>query len=315
MYYIGLDIGGTKCAATLGDCGEEIRILKKEQFLTKGLSPQSVLQRFSCFIDECLQAYKVQGIGISCGGPLDSKRGVILSPPSLPDWDHIEIKKYFEEKYGVRTLVQNDANAGAVAEWKYGAAKGYDNVVFITCGTGFGAGLILNGKLYAGTNDNAGELGHVRLTKNGPLGFHKNGSVEGYCSGGGIARLARLEMEKEQKRGRQVRVYEEMGAENVDAKTLADYARAGDPFCQKIYKKSGEKLGAALSILIDLLNPEIIVIGGVFMRSSDLLLPHALKTINRESLALSAEVCKIVPAKLNENIGDISALTIAQGEY
>lgn len=175
MYYIGIDIGGTKCASTLGiiEDNDLPQIVDKDYFLTANQNPYIILEKFSKFIEKHLDK-NIQGIGISCGGPLDSKRGVIMAPPSLPLWDNIEIVKYFENKFGIKTYLQNDANACAVAEWKFGAGKNSNNMMFLTFGTGFGAGLILNGKLYSGTNDNAGEIGHVRLTEKGPIGYKRN---------------------------------------------------------------------------------------------------------------------------------------------
>lgn len=316
MYYIGLDIGGTKCASTLGKIENgNIEILKKDMFLTANQDPFIILDRFSKFIESCMSEYELSGIGISCGGPLDSKKGIIMTPPSLPLWDNIKIIEYFETKYNIPTRLQNDANAGAIAEWKYGAGKGYNDVVFITCGTGFGSGVISGGRLLTGANDNFGEIGHVRLTKKGPVGYNKEGSCEGYCSGSGIKRLAKLLYEKELKKGNKSEYIEKFGIDNVDAKILAEGYRLGDPFSKKVYKTSGKMLGQSLSILIDILNPSVIVIGGIFMRSGDLLIKEAKKVIVKEALPLSRKVCKILPAQLSENIGDISALTVATGEY
>src|SRR5690606_15592063 len=129
-------------------------------------------------------------IGISCGGPLDSRRGVILSPPNLPGWDRIPVVEVFQQAFKVPVALQNDANAGALAEWLWGAGRGSHNMIFLTFGTGMGAGLILNGQLYSGTNDLAGEVGHIRLAPDGPVGYGKAGSFEGFCSGGGIKQLA-----------------------------------------------------------------------------------------------------------------------------
>lgn len=212
--------------------------------------------------------------------------------------------------------MQNDANARAVAEWKYGAGRGCENMIFLTFGTGLGAGLVLNGKLYSGTNDNAGEIGHVRLRNSGPVGYRKAGSCEGFCSGSGIRRLALLELKKAEKKGCTPSFWEKVGGEeNVTAKTLAEHAREGDEFAMKIFKKSGEMFGQTLSILIDLFNPQKIVVGGVFMRSHDLLMPYAEKVLKKECLPFSRSVCEVVPAKLYENIGDVSALVIAGGDY
>ncbi len=314
QYYIGLDIGGTKCAMTLGLIEEHIQIITKQQFATDNQPPLIILERFCAFIDRQLQDYAISGIGISCGGPLDSKKGVILSPPSLPLWENIPVVRFFQEKYGIPTFLQNDANACAVAEWKYGAGKGLDNVIFLTFGTGLGAGLILDGRLYVGTNDNAGEIGHVRLTFGGPVGYGKVGSCEGYCSGGGIGRLACEMAGYAMKRGSIPTVVQEHGLEKLTAKLLAEYAIKGDPFAKRVYQKSGQMLGRTLSILIDLFNPQKIIIGGVFMRSGSLLLPHAQKVIEKEALTLAHHVCQIVPAALGEQIGDFAALAVAKGE-
>ncbi len=315
IMYVGLDIGGTKCAAVIGSLGKEVEILDKITFPTAGKTPDEILNLFSEFIKDKQKDYKIDGIGIACGGPLDSKKGIIKKPPSLPLWDNIEIVKYFEDKFGIKTYLKNDADACAVAEWKYGAGKGTENMIFITFGTGFGSGLILNGRLYSGTNDNAGEIGHVRLRKTGPVGYNKAGSCEGFCSGSGIRRLALIELEKGRKKGLYADFLQKIGGEdNVTAKTLAELARAGDEFSNRVYKISGKMLGEALSILIDLFNPEKIVIGGVFMRSGDLLYPHAEKVVKKESLCYSEQVVKVVPALLSENIGDVSALVVAKGD-
>ena len=190
MKILGFDIGGTKCAVITAEWdGNEITLLKKEKCATDTtLSPTQIIDNLIRLADGILDG-KPDAIGISCGGPLDSKKGVIMSPPNLPGWDNVEIVKQIEAHYNVPTKLQNDANACAVAEWKFGAGKGADNMIFLTFGTGLGAGLILNGKLYSGTNDNAGEVGHIRLDRFGPVGYGKSGSFEGFCSGGGIAQL------------------------------------------------------------------------------------------------------------------------------
>lgn len=315
MYCIGLDVGGTKCAATLGRVTDKIEIIDKEKFATAELSYLEVLGKFADFIERKRGEYELSGIGISCGGPLDGRRGVVLSPPGLPGWDNVEIVRYFEDRFGVKTRLVNDANACAVAEWRYGAGRGSSNMIFLTFGTGFGAGLILDGRLFIGANDNAGEIGHVRLTQSGPLSYYKKGSCEGYCSGSGIARLAVIIAEKP-KYARSYREFiENVGDEGMTAKTLAEGARNGNAFCRAVYRKSGEMLGRTLSILVDILNPERIVIGGVFMRSGDLLLPSALKVMKKECLPQSLAVVEVLPAGLGESVGDYAALAVAKGDF
>ena len=309
---LGFDIGGTKCAVitALWD-GENIELLKKEKCATDTtIAPEKMIEKLIEMADGILEE-KPTAIGISCGGPLDPEKGIVMSPPNLPGWDDVHITEQLEAHFGVPAKLQNDANACAVAEWKFGAGRGSKNMVFMTFGTGLGAGLILDGKLYSGTNDNAGETGHIRLAKNGPMGFGKYGSFEGFCSGGGIARLA----EEMAKRCKKVPAcIEKMGGMSaITTKKLAEAAFAGDVFAKRVFAKSGQMLGRGLSILIDLLNPEKIVLGGVFMRSHALLVPAMKKEIAKEALGISAEVCEIVPAQLSENIGDIAALAIAKG--
>ena len=309
MYYIGFDIGGTKCAVSVGKVeNNTIRILeRKEVFTTK--NPYETLGLLDGSVREYLKKYSIQRAGISCGGPLDSKEGVILCPPNLPGWENFAIVDYLKKQYGLSAKLENDANACAVAEWKFGAGQGVKNMIFLTFGTGLGAGLILDGRLYAGANGNAGEVGHIRLSRNGPLGFGKNGSFEGFCSGGGIVRLAIQMAQKEKQMPACIQTLG--GYEKITTKALSEFAFTGDNFARKVFKKSGKMLGKGLSILIDILNPEKIVLGGVFMRSGELLIPSMQKELIRESLSCNLEICQIVPAKLKENVGDIAAISVA----
>ena len=303
--YLGIDIGGTKCAVILGD--DEGNIIKKVRFETTDVN--STLNRI---IEESVKMGEVKAVGISCGGPLDSKKGIIMSPPNLPGWDDIHITEMLEEKLGVPVYLCNDANACALAEWKFGAGKGSNNMVFLTFGTGLGAGLILDGKLYAGTNDMAGEVGHMRLENHGPVGYGKSGSFEGFCSGGGIAQLGKTMALEKLQQGISVAYCKSINdLETVTAKTIAEAAEAGDETAINVYKVCGEKLGAGLSVIIDILNPEVIVIGSIFARSENLLADAMNKVIKKEALSLAAECCSVVPAKLSENIGDYAAIATA----
>lgn len=313
MYILGFDIGGTKCAVITADVNDgDIKILKKEKCPTdRSIPPTEMIEKLINLADSIVTE-KPASIGISCGGPLDSKKGVIMSPPNLPEWDNVEIVKQIEAHYGCPAHLQNDANACAVAEWKFGAGKGCQNVVFMTFGTGLGAGLILDGKLYSGTNDNAGELGHIRLDRFGPVGYGKAGSFEGFCSGNGIAQLGyTLALEKVQRGEYPLYFKQGMTADDINAKTVADAADAGDETAIEVYRTCGEYLGKGLSIVIDLLNPEVIVIGSVFARSHNLLWESTKKVIDKEALSVAAECCRVVPAELGEQIGDYAAIATA----
>ena len=311
---IGIDIGGTKCAVIYANVTEDkIEINEKKKLKTDNdKDPYKIIEEFCEIINKIAKPNGIDAIGISCGGPLDSKRGVIMRPPNLPKWDDIHIVDILKEKYNVPVSLQNDANACALAEWKYGAGKGTENMIFMTFGTGLGAGLILDGRLYAGTNDNAGEAGHIRLSENGPVGFHKAGSFEGFCSGGGLAQLGYTLGLEAYQAGRCPQYFDPaIAPEGINAKTIADAADNGDEVAIEVYRKCGEYLGRGLSILIDILNPQRIVLGSVFKRSHNLLWEPAKKVIDREALALSANVCEVVPAELDENLGDFAAITTA----
>lgn len=313
MYILGFDIGGTKCAVVTANwAGENITLLKKDKCETDlTLEPSVMIDKLLHMADAILDGTP-DAIGISCGGPLDSKKGIIMSPPNLPGWDDVKIVKQIESHYGVKTKLQNDANAGAVAEWKFGAGKGSKNMIFLTFGTGLGAGLILDGKLYSGTNDNAGELGHIRLDKFGPVGYGKSGSFEGFCSGGGIAQLGYIKALEKVQAGQYPAYFTNgMTQADVTAKSIAEAANNGDETAIEVYNICGEYLGKGLSILIDLLNPEIIVLGSIFVRSKNLLWDTTKEIINREALRVSASCCKVVPSQLSENIGDYAAVATA----
>ncbi len=316
-YSLGFDIGGTKCAVILGRraAGGHIEIIGKMKLATRDFpAPYDCLAKLAEHAvtllkqnNACLK--NVHGGGISCGGPLDSRNGIIMSPPNLPGWDNIWIVEFLKERLQIPLNFQNDANAGALAEWKFGAGQGTQNMIFLTFGTGLGAGLILNGRLYSGANDMAGECGHLRLASFGPVGYGKAGSFEGFCSGGGIAQLARTRICEKLQAGCPVAWCP--NPDTVDAKTVADAAAAGDPLALAIYAECGTYLGRGLSMLIDILNPERIVIGSIFARSEHFLRPSMERAMAEEALPGALQCCEVVPAALGEAIGDYAALALA----
>lgn len=281
--YIGIDIGGTKCAVVRGN--EKGQILEKFRFITKDNA--TTLQELFKTVQR-LWSEQIVAIGVSCGGPLDSKKGIILGPPNLPGWDYVPITSRLTQQFHVPAYLENDANACAIAEWRFGAGQGCENMIFLTFGTGLGAGLIFNGKLYQGASGMAGEVGHIRLFEHGHMGFGKAGSYEGYCSGGGIAQYGLGSAEK-----------------------LSELAVAGDAAAIKIWEQTGHYLGRLIAILIDILNPERIVIGSIFMRSGQFMTETMYQTLEAETLSASQKVCTIVPAGLGEALGDVAALCVA----
>ena len=279
--YWGLDIGGTKTAFIIGD--EQGRVLSRRELATRD-HPRW---------EEMLAALMPQSgqpasIGVSCGSPLDSTRGLILSPPNLPGWDEVPICAWLIQRYGVPAFLENDANACALAELRHGAGRGARNMIYLTFGTGFGAGLVLDGRVYRGTIGMSGEIGHVRYRPQGPVGYGKAGSFEGYCSGGGIAQMA-----------------------GMTAKETVEWADAGDTAAAEVLYQSAQALGMACSVLIDLFNPERIVIGSIFERAERWFRGPMEAVISEEALSASAAVCEVVAAQLGDRVGDIAALTVA----
>lgn len=299
--YLGIDIGGTKCAASLGTSGG--LILDKLSFATG--KPEETIKKLIEASSALIGKHRISitATGISCGSPLDPEKGIIQSPPNLPEWKNVPITEIFSAEFKVPAFLDNDANAGALAEFSFGAGRGFHNIVFITFGSGCGAGLILDGKIYRGTNCYAGEIGHLRLAENGPVGYRKAGSMEGFCSGGGLAQLA--ESERENFKGNTSL------PENAAAKDIADAAFAGDKLALKIMNISADYLGRGLAVLIDVLNPQRIIIGSIFTRCEKLFRMEMEKTLKQECLEQTLSVCKIVPAGLGEKTGDYAALSIA----
>jgi len=326
----GIDIGGTKTAVSLwSELAEQGRDsipvpLCRTEFATlPEQGPRQAIERIVATIRESLAnfgpgrdpAARPSAIGVSCGGPLDAAAGVIQAPPNLWTWVDVPINALLEKEFGEPCRLENDANAGAVAEHRYGAGRGTRNMVFLTMGTGLGAGIIADGRLYRGACGAAGEIGHVRLTRTGPVGYRKAGSVEGWASGGGLGQVAAKAAEMARNRGRKTLLSEPLERNGaVTARDVGEAARAGDALARKLIRATGRRLGEALAILVDILNPERIVIGGLAMRLGDDLLDPARAVLAREALSASAAICQVVPAALNEQIGDLAALSIARGD-
>ena len=293
--FLGLDIGGTKCAVVLGDV--QGRVLGKQAFATGEAPGWKGMLELLLEAAERLQrdeGRRARCVGISCGGPLDSRRGVLFAPPNLPGWENAPLCAHVQGRLGLACYLQNDANACALAEWRYGAGKGCRHMAFLTFGTGLGAGLILNGALYEGASGMAGELGHLRLDGKGPVGYNKAGSFEGFCSGGGLAKLAKLRLGQE-----------------LSAKELVERADAGDAAAAGVLRESASRLGQGLSLLVDLINPERIVIGSVYARAERWFRQEALRVMREECLAESLAAVELLPSALGEGIGDVAALAVA----
>jgi glucokinase len=303
MAIIGLDIGGTTCALV-------ILARRKGSIQTLCRFPTTTVhETLEHFFEQIAALDPGQNpvFGVSCGGPLDSERGLIQGPPNLPEWKDIPICAKLEARFGGEAFLMNDANAGALAEWHYGAGRGTRNMIFLTAGTGMGAGLILDGRLYEGASGYAGEVGHIRLAPEGPIGHGKAGSFEGFCSGGGIAQLARA-------KAREMSGNVSFNPGSIDAISswhVGSAAAAGDPVAREILARSGRYLGQALALLVDVLNPDVIVLGSVFARCRPYLEPAMEEVLCHEALPQTRQVCRIVPVELGEEVGSYAAVAVA----
>jgi glucokinase len=303
MTIVGVDIGGTKCAVIRADEHGIPRDVRR--FPTTNV--RETLENLYATI-EGMDIGGDPVFGVSCGGPLDADKGVILSPPNLPGWDSIPIVEDLKRRFGGEAYLMNDANAGALAEWAHGAARGCRNVVFLTFGTGMGAGIILDNRLYEGTSGYAGEVGHVRLAPHGPVGYGKAGSFEGLCSGGGIARMA-------QERAKAAGGCASLKAESIEditARAVAEAAERGDAQALELFAAVGRYLGLGLALLIDVLNPQIIVIGSIYVRCQRFLEPTMRQVLEEEALPQPLRDCRIVPAALGDEIGSYAAIAVAR---
>ena len=316
--WIGVDIGGTKTAVVLSS--EPPAMLARIEFATlPGQGPDRAIDLIKQSIHSLIKSSGVDksslgDIGVSCGGPLDQAAGVIQAPPNLSTWVDVPITSILREEFGLACRMENDANAGAVAEHRFGAGQGTRHMIFLTMGTGFGAGVITDGHLLSGASGQAGEIGHVRLTASGPVGYNKAGSVEGWVSGGGMAQVALQEVESAIRNGRTTALAAKLHDNGLlTARDVADAAKQGDELAQRIIRDTGSRLGEALAILVDLFNPERIVIGGLAMRLGESLLAPARQVMQREALPASAKLCQVIPAALGEQIGDVAAICIAMG--
>lgn len=303
MTLFGIDIGGTKCAVARAD-GEGV---PHEFFRIPTGAPEPTLSAIFGAIDRA----SCDGpplFGVACGSPLDARTGIIQSPPNLPGWDDVAIVPQLIERFGGEAYLMNDANAGALAEWMHGAAAGCRDVVFLTFGTGMGAGLILDGRLYEGASGDAGEVGHVRLAPDGPVGYGKAGSFEGLCSGGGIARLAQETAHRHEGHV----AFNPGSIDDITAWHVAQAAEQGDALATSLLADVGESLGRGLALVVDVLNPQVIVLGSIYVRSQRFIEPAMRRALEAEALSHSLRACRIVPAALGDEIGNYASVAVAR---
>jgi glucokinase len=300
---LGLDVGGSKIALVEGT--------RLAQILQRRILAIDVHQPFddafpiiADSIEQVMRRAKdagrtVAALSVSVGGPLHINDGVLLNPPNLPGWHHARLKERLTKRFPMLPVrIEHDGNAGALAEFHFGIGRQRPNLhhlVFLTFGTGLGAGLIVNGQVVHGASDTAGEFGHWRLAESGPIAYGKSGTWEALASGGGLVQLAS-------------RRFPLRWSPSTPVRQLVDAMLADDPDALLVAAEAGAWMGRGLALIVDGLNPEVIVLGSLAVLLGDRVLIPARKMVAQEALPGAVAACEIAPATLGLQIGDVAAL-------
>jgi glucokinase len=310
-FIIGVDLGGTKIATGIMDLNGNI-ITKNKEFTQQESGPKGVISQMIRMVEENIKnanisLKEIKGIGIGAAGPLNTKKGIIIEPPNLIGWRNVQLVKPFKEKFFIPVYLDNDANAAALGEFYFGAGKGTKNMVYLTISTGIGGGIIIEGKLYHGANDNAGEIGHMTIDPDGPLCRCGNrGCLEAHSSGTSIARYAK-EILRSKKIKTSILEAVNNDIEKIDAEIVFKCAKEGDNLAKEIVNKICEFLGIGVANIINIFNPEKVVLGGGVTKAGNILFKIVRKVAKERAMPSLFKVVKIVPAKLKDNVGIIGA--------
>jgi glucokinase len=313
-HILALDIGGTKSAAAIFD--PDFNLLGDSKIPTQAEEePDTVFDRIlrmtDCLIGRCgIQPNALCGVGVGCAGHVDIESGIIHYALNLPDWDGFPLGDKLQNRFDAPVFVENDANAAALAELRFGAGRGYKNIIYITVSTGIGSGLIMDGKLWRGSNFAAGDFGHMILAQEGPeCSCGGRGCLEALASGTAIAERAQREARR-QPDSLLTRILADNNA-FLTAKDVVEAVRDGDSLASAILRDAAFHIGLGITSAIHLLNPEIIIIGGGLAQAGDLLLDSIRRTVAERAQKHLAEFVQIVPAELGSRAGLYGALCVA----
>jgi glucokinase len=317
-HVVGIDIGGTKLATVVADkTGHILGKVRKPTHSEKG--PEYAIGLLFDMVREVvnqvsLEQTSISAIGVSCGGPLDTKTGIVYSPPNLPGWDALPLKALLESEFQVPVIIENDANASALAEFRFGGGRGYSAVLYMTMSTGIGGGIVIDGQVYHGANDSAGEVGHQILLPNGPrCGCGKRGCLEALCSGPAIARRAQAAIQKQRKGGKSPTALLTLAdgrIEAVKSEHVLAAARTGDALALELVQETAYYMGWGIANLVNILNPDIVLLGTIAVAAGDLLLDPIRETVSKFAMTRPAEAVHIAPAELGDALGDLAAVAL-----
>ncbi|MFC1899165.1 ROK family protein [Chloroflexota bacterium] len=310
---LAMDIGGTKISTAI--ISGEDRIIAREYDLTlSGEGPEAVINRTIAVMDLLLDKSETKpnqlcGISIAIAGAIDTVRGMVTKSPHLPGWHNVPLRDIVREEFRTNTIIVNDANAAALAEHRFGAGRGIKNLILLTLGTGIGGGIIINDKLYYGANGIAGEIGHMTIDFNGPkCNCGNNGCLEMFVSGEAIAR----EAVKRISRGEKSALLGKTSGITGEAVSAA--AESGDALALAIVSEAGEALGVGILNLVNIFNPEMVIISGGMSKMGDLLLNPVRQIVTERAFPLAARTVKITLAQYVEDAGLIGAAAFIREE-
>ncbi len=314
---IGIDVGGTNVKIALVD--EKGKIIYSNSVPTYAkmgyeYTVNNIKQAIRDLMKETNTTEKnIEGIGFDFPGQVDCKTGVVKLAPNIPGWVNVPIAQMIEEEFHIPTRIDNDVRCAALGELKFGAGKGCENFVCITVGTGIGSGLVINGKVVRGASNAAGEIGHIKLQMtNGPIcGCGDTGCLEAFASGPSIVAMAQDYI----KGGKSTKFREMAAAEGgeITPYMVAKAAEEGDPVAKRIFEIVGEYIGIGLTSVINLLNPEKVIIGGGVAEAGELLLEPIRRTVKERAMVVAGEAVEIVPAQLGNSAGVIGASMLIEG--
>ena len=309
---IGVDIGGTN--VKLGLVDERGKVLLRDTFrTTQTRSRTELLDKLAIHIsllkeEARTRKLKLAGVGIGAPGPIDVERGFVYFFPNISGWKNTPLKKILEKKLRLSVFVDNDANTMALGESCFGAGKGAKNVIALTLGTGVGGGLVLGGKLFHGSTFSAAEIGHMVVDSEGPLCACGNrGCIEAFVGNGYFTRQVR---ERLKSRKSILKKWMKEGQE-LTPKLVQDAARSGDVFAKEQWKLTGERLGSFLAGLVNLLNPERIVIGGGIALGGELVLAPIRSAMKKKAFPIASRFVRVMPAVLGNDAGLVGAAALA----
>ena len=305
---IGIDVGGTNVKVAL--VSDEGKIIYSNSIPTHAeMGYEYTINSMKDAVRELLketklEAREIEGMGFGFPGQIDCQKGIVRLAPNIPGWINVPIAEIMENEFGIPTRVDNDVRTATLGELNYGAGVGCQNLVCITVGTGIGSGLVINGKLVRGASNAAGELGHIKLNmQNGPLcGCGDRGCLEAYASGPAIVAMA-----EDYIKGGKSTKYRELANPEITSYIVAVAAKEGDPVARQIFNIMGEYIGMGLTSVVNLLNPEKIIIGGGVAEAGDILLNPIRETIQKRAMTIQKDAVEIVPAKLGNTAGVIGA--------